>query len=135
MPGLKKDKLAFAATQCAVCIYPLILPIILWMLAGSGSKAILWLGSNVVFILLPAISGFIGGFQFPLANKIYLGKREEVGRIAGLSYGVDLFGSCLGALLTGAVLVPVLGIPKTCLAISLVSFAVLLAMAFQKKSI
>lgn len=135
MSVLKKDRQLFIATQCAICIYPLVLPVFLFLLSGSGSRAVSWIGSNVIFFILPAIAGFIGGFQFPLANKIYLGRREEVGRVAGLSYGVDLFGSCLGALLTGAILIPILGIPRTCLAISLINLAVLPGLFIRKKSV
>jgi len=126
MPRLKKEETVFAWTQLTICIYPLVLPLFFWWLSTSKGEVTSWLGSNIIFPFLPIIAGFIGGFQFPLANKIYLGQRDEIGRVAGLSYGVDLLGACLGALLTGAFLVPLLGIPKTCLAVALMNFTVLL---------
>ena len=68
----------------------------------------------------------IGGFQFPLATKIYLKYNTRVGRVAGITYGVDLAGSCAGAFLVSAFLVPIIGIPNTCYAITAISFFVLI---------
>lgn len=132
MPRLKKDLTVFIWTQVSICVYPLILPLFFWWLSTSKGEVTSWLGSNIIFPFLPIIAGFIGGFQFPLANKIYLGKRDEIGRVAGLSYGMDLLGACLGALLTGAFLVPLLGIPKTCLVVALMNFTVLLLLFLAK---
>jgi len=44
-------------------------------------------------------------------------------RVAGLIYGADLVGACLGAFLSSALLIPVLGIPQTCYAVALLSLA------------
>ena len=46
-----------------------------------------------------------------------------MGRVAGLIYGADLVGACLGAFLSSALLIPVLGIPQTCYAVALLSLA------------
>ena len=94
---------------------------------------------GALFPVLSAIAGFIGGAQFAIANKILLGQKEDAGRpacphencsqagrVGGLSYGVDLFGSFLGALLTGIFLIPILGIPKTCFAVAIINAAVLM---------
>ena len=62
---------------------------------------------------------------FTLKLKVLLGKSEDSGRVGGLSYGVDLLGSFLGAILTGVLLVPVLGIPKTCIALAVINTAIL----------
>ena len=55
-----------------------------------------------------------------------LGRKNDIGKTGGLIYGVDLFGSFFGALLTGIFLIPILGIPKTSFAIALVNFSVLI---------
>ena len=51
-----------------------------------------------------------------------------IGYGAGLLYGADLAGGCLGALLGAALFVPVLGIPHTCAAIALAALAGLIAL-------
>ena len=43
--------------------------------------------------------------------------------MAGLLYGADLMGGCVGALLASAVLVPVLGVVQTCWAVALIGGA------------
>jgi len=55
--------------------------------------------------------------------------RGEIDRIAGLLYGADLLGGCLGAVLASVFLVPVLGIPQTCVAVAMVGLAGLIVLA------
>jgi spermidine synthase len=101
------------------------------LFSGYKGSYASWIGPDVLFILLPAIAGFIGGAQFPLANKIYLGERQGIGRVAGLTYGMDLLGSSLGAFLTAVFLIPLLGIPETCW---LINFTVLVLLAISWKA-
>ena len=134
LQGLKDDYGLFIKTQGAISIYPLILPLIFYALrAGTNSESFSWIGSNIIFPALPIISGFIGGFQFPLANKIILKNSNDVGRTAGLSYGMDLLGSCTGALLVSAILVPILGIMQTCLAVALLNSVVLAVLIINRR--
>lgn len=124
MPGLKKDIQVFIYMQLGLGIYALTLPLVFWWLAGARQMNNIWIGANIVFILLPIIAGFIGGMQFPLANKIYLEKKENIGQAGGLVYGVDLLGSCLGALSSGIFFIPLLGIPVTCSVLAAINFMV-----------
>ena len=73
-----------------------------------------------VFPLLALTAGGLTGLAFPVAVACVQG---ETGRVAGLLYGADLVGGCLGAVLASALLVPILGIPQTCLAVALVGLA------------
>ncbi len=125
MGRVKDARRAFIATQISICLYPLILPVVFTLFSKSGSAAADWIGSNIVFPFLPVIAGAIGGVQFPLANRIYLASGKETGRVSALSYGVDLFGACLGALLAASFLVPVLGILQTCMLVGLINAVVL----------
>jgi spermidine synthase len=128
MDRLKDDLRTFMLTQVAVCIYPLILLGAFWALKGGRAY---FLGANVIFPVLPVIAGFIGGFQFPLATKIYLKHQTRVGRVAGLAYGMDLRGSCAGAFVVSAFLVPIIGIPNTCFAVVLLSAVAFVLLAFS----
>jgi len=74
-----------------------------------------------------------GAGELPGSQDLPLPAREGqgeggVGRVAGLLYGADLVGGCLGALLGAVLFVPVLGIPQTCVAIVLVGLAGLLVL-------
>ncbi|MDH3965093.1 MAG: hypothetical protein OEV25_16920, partial [Deltaproteobacteria bacterium] len=50
----------------------------------------------------------------------------QVGRIAGLIYGVDLLGSFLGCLLVGLIFIPSLGIYQTLFILALVNLTAIL---------
>jgi spermidine synthase len=134
MPRMKRDLNYFIGLEVAVCLYPLLLVLLLYFFTALNRSTGSWLGPGPVFSLLPAIAGFLGGAQFPLANKICLHKtNQEVGRVAGLTYGMDLLGSCLGAFLTAVFFIPILGIAKTCLAAVLVNLSVLLGLLLSKQ--
>ncbi len=122
MDKIKDDLKTFIIAQIAISIYPLILLGSFWIF--KGSRAYFW-GANMIFPLLPIIAGFMGGFQFPLATKIYLKYKTRVGRVAGLTYGVDLAGACIGSLFVSAFLVPIIGIPSTCFILVILSIIAL----------
>ncbi len=112
---LANDLATYLKIQATVCIYPLMLSLVLVGLASLEKGPLAGLGLGSAFAFFPVVAGFIGGLQFPLANKICLGNKEKVGRTAGLIYGMDLLGACGGAFLAGAILIPVLGIFQACL--------------------
>ena len=124
MPTVKNDYSLFLKTQFAITLYPLLLPIVFYTFAKIPNLS--FLGENIVFPLLPIVAGFVGGFQFPLGNKIYLSGGKELGKVAGLTYGIDLFGACLGALFISAFVLPILGITQTCLVTALINLSVLI---------
>ena len=80
---------------------------------------------TLVFPLLALVAGALTGMAFPLAVALMQG---DAGRVAGSLYGADLVGGCVGALLGTVLLVPVLGIPQTCVAVALVGLAGLLVL-------
>ena len=131
MTRLKTGRTAFIAAQFAFFAYPLVLPVLFGWLAGSASGAVSWAGRNVIFAALPVIAGLIGGFQFPIAARILLAGKEKTGRAAGLAYGTDLAGSCLGAFFTGAILIPVIGIAGTCSALAGINFVITATLIFM----
>jgi spermidine synthase len=111
---LGKERYFLAAVQGDFILYSLILPV--FFLKG---------GSSALFPVMSAIAGFIGGSQFPIAARALSGENENTGRAGGLTYGTDLFGSFFGAIFTGVLLVPILGIPKTCIALAAINTVVL----------
>ena len=137
--ALKKitnEKALYLRTQTAICIYPLILPLIFHYISKVGpEKEILARVLESGFVTLPVIAGFIGGFQFPLANKICLASDANVSKTTGLLYGIDLLGSCVGALIIGVLLVPVIGITQVCFFIAFTNFLALALLFFQKNMV
>ncbi len=86
----------------------------------TGSAAT-WLAAQLVLPVLAALSGMLGGYQFPIAAEIYL--HDRAGRSGlGALYALDLLGGCAGALMLSTYLIPVFGFWKTawlCAAINL----------------
>ncbi|MFH1778704.1 MAG: hypothetical protein ABH847_01555, partial [Candidatus Omnitrophota bacterium] len=117
----------YMATQLAICVYPILLPP-LFMSLGRAQHATFAhsFAVEMSFSFLPIVAGFIGGLQFPLANKICLGQEEFTGKTAGFLYGVDLVGACLGALVASAILIPIIGINAACYLTSLMNALVFL---------
>ncbi len=66
---------------------------------------------EAAFLVLPLIAGVLGGAQFSLAGLVYQKKEGQVGKAGGLLYGLDILGASMGALFTGVVLLPHLGLP------------------------
>jgi len=121
--------------QIAVCMYPLLLVASFQLFSRALSPSML-LSIEILFPLLTFFAGFVGGLQFPLASKLYLETGREVGRVAGMVYGIDLFGACIGAVFASTLLIPVLGIFQTCYlvaAFNLVSI-LLIGMSWRDQS-
>jgi spermidine synthase len=92
-------------------------------LAGLRSVAADWVVQAATFALV-AVAGVLGGLVFPLAAVILLqgggatGKPAGTGRAAASVDAADNAGACLGAFVTGALLVPILGAGGACLAVA-----------------
>ncbi|HEY63599.1 MAG TPA: hypothetical protein G4O02_03410 [Caldilineae bacterium] len=112
-----EDSLAFRArwaliaVQAIVAFYSGLFPFLLRLPIPAPA---------LVFPLLALGAGYLTGMAFPLAVAAV---RGEPGRAAGMLYGVDLVGGCLGAVLGAVFLIPVLGIPQTCAVIALMGIA------------
>jgi len=90
----------------------------------SGSIATL-LAAQLVFSVLAALGGALGGYQFPLASAAYVRDGSRAAPL-GTLYALDLLGGGIGALLLSSYLIPVFGFWKT----AWLSAAVNLAPAF-----
>jgi spermidine synthase len=84
---------------------PFLLPALGALQSGPGTFVLVeWCVSIMV-----VLTGLLGGAAFPLAGRLQLGAGGRAGAAAGSVVGADHAGACLGALLCGILLVPVLG--------------------------
>jgi spermidine synthase len=81
---------------------------------------------EVYFLTLCFIGGFLIGFQFPLANHMYLSISSGAGRAAGLLYGADLLGGFIGGLAGSIFLLPALGLTGTCMTLIMIKAGTLI---------
>jgi spermidine synthase len=84
--------------------------------AHVSSPAGLFVAGQFVFPALAGVSGLLGGYEFPLACRVYSGQSTTPPPL----YALDLAGSCAGAYLFSAYLIPVFGFLKTALLMAIV---------------
>ena len=60
-------------------------------------------------MLMVALTGVLGGAAFALSGGLRLASTGRPGAAAGVVVGADHAGACIGALLTGILMVPVFG--------------------------
>src|ERR1035437_8899354 len=125
------DRIAYrslAPTQFLLALSGPALIFVVSMLAKVSGIATTWLAAQCVFPALAAISGMLGGYQFPIATEIYLHHSEGQSGLGAL-YAIDLLGGCAGALLLSTYLIPVFGLWRTAWLIAAINLTpVLLAM-------
>jgi spermidine synthase len=116
-----------AVTQVLAAVAPLVL-LGLFEAIGRANGTLSLVASQIAFPALALVSGMLGGYQFPVASRIFFGAWQAEApapplRRPGTLYALDLAGSCLGAVLFSAWLVPVFGFFKTALLSAMVSLA------------
>ena len=82
---------------------------------------------------LNALAGFMAGAAFMTANDLFFSAAPGQSNAAGKLYAMDLIGSLAGALLTSAVVIPLMGIQNTLLLISAVNLAVFCILLASRK--
>ncbi|HEY1160590.1 MAG TPA: fused MFS/spermidine synthase [Terracidiphilus sp.] len=101
-----------ASTQFLLALSGPVLIFVVSLLAKVSGITATWLAAQCVFPALAALSGVLGGYQFPIAGEIYL--LNGTGRSKpGALYAIDLLGGCAGALLLCTWLIPVFGFWRT----------------------
>ncbi len=120
---LSKDLRLLAAFEILAALSPLLLYGLLVELGRVSSEGGQRIASQMLFPLLALGSGWLGGFQFLLATRVYFagdGRRQSS---PGVLYGLDLVGACLGALALSALLIPVYGFLRTAVLMAVVNLA------------
>ena len=96
----------------------------------------LFINSEYLFMTLVVITGVLVGLEFPLAGKLYLMRKGELGITAGTIDSADHAGAFIGALLTGVLFIPLFGITGSCVIIAvlnLMSLLFLLHLYYQRR--
>jgi spermidine synthase len=104
-------------------------------LAGILTRFGTAMNAYVFFVPLFFICGTLLGLEFPLASRLYIGKREEVGSATGVLYAADLLGGWAAGILGGIVFLPILGLLNTCLVIVLLKVSSILLLAINRRAV
>jgi hypothetical protein len=95
---------------CFVILSLLIVPLMLWLPYNSPS-----LVKVTIILSLVIITGFLMGAIFSMTGWL---KKSSVIAITGQAFSADLAGSAIGILMVSVYLVPVAGLPITCLVLA-----------------
>lgn len=106
------DAHALVALQFLAAASPLLLFALTRTFAAAMSPSATFVVSHALFPLLAVACGFMGGYQFPIASRVFFGSEPGTKR-PGALYAVDLAGACLGAMVLSTYLVPVFGFQQT----------------------
>jgi spermidine synthase len=124
------DWKTFLRIEQGIILFCAALPLIFFAArAGSDSPGVFY-AVRMVFPGIACICGFLTGAQFPLANRICQQKSKDPGRTAAQLYSFDLAGGWIGGVAGAVVLLPVLGLTRTCITLvmlKLTSFIILAA--------
>jgi len=107
-----------ALVQLVISVLALLIALVLPRAAAVESPAVIFL----LFSLLTFSAGLINGVDFPISLACYMALNKRAEKTAGTVYGVELFGACLGAVLTSAVVAPVFGITAACILAGIANF-------------
>ncbi len=114
---ITNDSLLFLKTEIAIILFSILFPFVFLAPSHHLENRVVYFILYGAVLIMSFLSGMFIGFQFPLANKIYLRSRPDkrgLAQTAGLLYGADLFGGFFGGLSGGILLLPVVGLKETC---------------------
>jgi len=126
LEGIRRDFPLFLATELCIILFSVLLPFVFSIPSPYLEKRAIYILLYALFLTMSFLSGALIGFQFPLANKIYLRttSREGIfGQAAGLLYGADLFGGFFGGLFGGVLLLPILGLRESCFTMAIIKIS------------
>jgi spermidine synthase len=120
----------FLSTEAGLALFSLFL-IALFSSLGSSllSKPLVL---HLLFLLLLFASGIFIGMEFPLATSIYQ-SGSPIERRVGALYAADLTGGCVGGLLTGFLLFPLLGLFSTLFLVAILKLCSFTFLLVQQK--
>jgi hypothetical protein len=122
----------FVVIQSGIVVLPLILLAAAHWFSGESPSSFT---IKSVLLLCMLTAGTLGGAQFILANTLYLAQQKNGVQKAklGILYGVDLFGSSLGAFMISAFSIPVWGISSTLVFLFCLNLACLLMLFMYRR--
>lgn len=106
--------------QFIAALAPLVLCALFQASLRIGTGAGAFMAGRILFPGLALLCGILGGYQFPIASRLFFAARAVRG--PGTLYALDLIGACASAILLSTYLVPVFGFWKTAVLIALVNF-------------
>jgi spermidine synthase len=119
----RRDGQRLFRLQLLASLSPILLCLLFDRLAATQNPASVFLVSQILFPVLAVLCGLFGGYQFPVATRIFFSNSEQKTSGTGALYALDLAGACLGAIVLSSYLVPVFGFQATAWIMAVVNLA------------
>lgn len=120
--GLRDARRLFSL-QLLAALSPVLLYLLFNGLTVIKNPATIFLASQILFPVLAVLCGLSGGYQFPVATRIFFSNANHKARGPGTLYALDLAGACVGAIVLSSYLVPVFGFRETAWLMAVVNLA------------
>ena len=108
-----RDAQRLFGLQLLAALSPVLLCLLFDTLTTIKNPATVFFVSQILFPALAVSCGLFGGYQFPVATRIFFSSSNHKASGPGTLYALDLAGACLGAVVLSSYLVPVFGFQKT----------------------
>jgi spermidine synthase len=102
-------------------------PSVLIQLGGLDGR-----GQEAAYLGISCLYGLLTGAGFPLGVHLAQAELGEAAPTGGVSEAADSLGGAAGGLITGALLIPLLGMSGTCKLLALLSLATLMPLAWAR---
>jgi len=120
---LRADTIRLAWLQTLIAVSPIFFYALFLAFAQLRNAVGVFVVSQFAFPGLAVLAGLLGGYQFPVASRVFLFHSPHSARSAGTLYALDLLGACAGAIILSTYLVPVFGFLNTSLLVVVVNLA------------
>ena len=122
---------SFIRIQALVCLFPLGLMLIIFLIHGEIRDLVSPAAMGWLFSGLSLITGILGGVHFALAVKVVAASGVTLEKIGGGFYALDLAGAAAGVLIAALFIIPIYGIMNTLVFLSVISGISLLTLLRQ----
>ena len=130
---IKDYYFAFAIVEICIGIYGILFPFLLSNLQYTyfflyetfqHSFVMFQISQVLLYLAILIFPTFLMGATFPLASKLLISKLDNVGKDVSYIYATNTFGSVLGPIFSGFILIPLIGLRETSLVAAILNFAV-----------
>jgi len=121
--GRRDERLTLGWLQVTVGLAPLLMYGLFVAFKQVEGARQLFVVSQIIFPALALLCGLVGGYQFPVASRVFFGGFRQQKHGPGALYAFDLAGACVGAVVLSTYLLPVFGLFKTALLSAVVNLA------------
>lgn len=118
-----------AGVQGAIAVFALLIALTLPLSALLASGAAVF----ACFAVLTFTAGLLNGIDFPLTAAAFRAVNRRPERSAGLVYGIELAGACIGAALASVLIAPIMGIVACFLLAAIVNGTALAALLIARR--